>query len=896
MKYNPDYLLIDASTFVFRAFHAMPSLVGRQGQPTGAIRGALNQFNKMEKDYPDSKLVVVFDPAGQTKRNEIYSEYKANRVSMPEDLSSQFELIKSIVVAKGWPMVVMKGEEADDVIGSLSVMLENKGFKSLLVSGDKDLTQLVNDNALFYNPNKFELDAKKVEEHYGVPPNLIPDYLALAGDTVDNIPGVAGVGDKTALALLQEFGSLDGIISAFKEDKLKINKRQQGSFEKSISSHQIYLWKDLTTIRINLDVSMEMIESKPEDSERLNKLYRNLGFREASSSGQKVKSNSNEIYWELQYHDDCAAFVKAVAQSIKSKKITHSGIFGIPEEPDDLLLGAAYLCIFFNSEESKTAHLIDLKSEITPEAINKVMLAMGKKTITPFWKQTARILAPFGLSVECGSDAELMSYVIKSNNRHDWEGLALQVALYSVRYSEMVGTGKRRSTFSDLADERRNQLLQAWLNTSIVAHDQLSLKLSENKPLLKLYTDVELPVAKILAKMEKSGIALDLSIMKKVDDEITKAITQLQQECYKLAGKDFAIDSLNNLRQILFHDLKMPVLGKTPKGQASTSEDVLRELAELGNKLPAVILEYRSMNRLKSTFTSKLPLMVNERTGKIHTQWQQTSVISGRIGSTNPNLQQIPVRTEMSRQIRKSFVAGKGNRLIKADYSQIELRVMAHYSKDPVLIKAFSQGDDIHKATASTIFDVGLKDVTPEMRQQAKAVNFGLIYGISAYGLARQLRVDVGQAKKYMDEYFEKLHRVADFMKRSPELGKKKGYVETLLKRRIALDDINHPQKNLREHAMRLAINAPLQGTSADITKLAMVNFSKAIAKENFDAELVMQVHDELVVEAKQEDAVKVARLLQKTMVESGKSVIKIPIVVDVGIGLNYLELEELSK
>ena len=902
-KSKPPFILVDGSSYLFRAYHAMPDMSNSKREPTGTIYGVINMMRRLLKDYNPEYLAVVFDAKGKTFRNDMYKEYKANRPSMPDDLAQQIEPIHNIIKAMGLPLICVPGVEADDVIGTLSEQATALGIDTIISTGDKDMAQLVNKHVSLINTmTDVYMDTDGVKEKFGVTPERIIDYLALIGDTADNVPGVPKVGPKTAVKWLGLYDSLDGIMKNAEEIKGKVGENLRDFMS------ELPLSRDLVTIKcdVELEGSPETLKREEPDNAALSELFGHFEFKTwlaeanaGSSDSSSTPNNKSSVE---------AKEIKANYETIFSekeldkwlKKLKKADCFSFDLETTSLsYMQAEVVGLSFSVKEGEAAYVpvghnyLDAPQQLDRDMVlekfkplleDKNLCKLGQNL-----KYDMNVLGNYDIHMQgIQHDTMLASYVLESTLRHGMDDLAIRHLSYStIHYEDVAGKGAKQITFDQVEVETAAPYAAEDADITLRLHNVLWPQLKEIESLEKVYNEIELPLLPVLSRMERHGVLLDTKMLAKQSTQITKRLAELEQEIYNLAGEEFNIGSPKQLQAILFEKLELPVISKTPKGQPSTAESVLVELAH-DYPLPKLILENRSLSKLKSTYTDKLPLQVAESTGRVHTSYQQAVAATGRLSSTDPNLQNIPVRTEEGRRIRQAFIAAPGYKMIAADYSQIELRIMAHLSGDKGLLDAFSKGLDVHSATAAEVFAVAVDDVTKDQRRSAKAINFGLIYGMSAFGLAKQLDITRPEAQEYVELYFKRYPGVKEYMEQTKEKAKQDGFVETVFGRRLYLHEINAKNGMRRQYAERTAINAPMQGTAADIIKLAMINLDKEIQTEKFDMRMIMQVHDELIFEIK-ESQVDEAIVLIKDKMEKAVE-LSVPLVVDVGIGINWDE------
>ena len=900
MKNDYQLVLVDGSSYLFRAYHALPDLISSKGQPTGAIKGTISMIRKLIADYPDSELVVVFDAKGKTFRNEIYSEYKANRPPMPEDLRSQIVIIQEIVSLMGLPMLSVPGVEADDVMGTLSAQASKKKLNTLISTMDKDLAQLVSPRVTLLNTMTGNiLDEAGVEEKFGVRPNQIIDYLALVGDSVDNIPGVPKCGPKTAVKWLEKYGSLEELSSSADEIKGKVGE----NLRESLSFLPISV--DLATIRrdVNFKENLDSLKKKQPEKQRLLNIFKELEFK--TWTEELFDSNENKVLEEKQGPEldvrDYETILTYAELDKWLKNLKESGIFALDTETTDIdYMKADLVGISFCCEIGKAAYVpLTHKYENSPEQLSRdeVLLRLGKLLENPEItivgqniKYDLSVLAKFGLEVSAKiEDTMLQAYVLNSvASRHNMDDLASKyLNITTTSFEDIAGKGAKQITFDSVDIKTASDYASEDADITFRLYQYFTNKLQAEPKLKVIYEEVELPLVRNLSKLERKGVLIDEKLLMEQSLALKDKIDELEKKAFVLAGEQFNLGSPKQLIKILYENLGLPVLKKTPKGQPSTAESALQELA-YSYPLPKLIIEYRALSKLKSTYTDQLPRQIFQGTGRVHTSYHQAVTATGRLSSSNPNLQNIPIRSEEGRQIRKAFTAKKNCKIIAADYSQIELRIMAHLSEDLGLISAFKNGLDIHKTTASEIFQLPVDDVTGEHRRKAKAINFGLIYGMSAFGLSKQLNILRNEAQDYINSYFTRYPGVSAYMERIKAEAAENGYVETLYGRRLYLPEIRSANFQRRQAAERTAINAPMQGTAADIIKLAMISVDKWLKKNGLDSGITMQVHDELVLEVPLPEVDLVVKELP-TLMENAAS-LSIPLVVDLGLGKNWDE------
>jgi len=887
-------ILVDGSSYLYRAFHAMPNLMTSNGEPTGAVYGITNMLRKLLADYEPQYIAVVFDAKGKTFRNDLYQDYKANRPPMPDELRKQIEAVHEVVRAMGLPLLVVEGVEADDVIGTLALNASRAGMETLISSGDKDMAQLIDGRVQMVDTMKDVVyDNEEVERKFGVGPDLIIDYLALVGDTSDNIPGVPKVGPKTASKWLQQYGSLDGVISHADEIGGKVGENLRESLQ------QIPLSRKLATIKcdVKLEQSPESLKRGAPDEDKLRELYSRLEFKtwlsdlggvKASSSAPADDTNFETVFDEAQLDDWIgklkAADLFAFDTETTSLEATQARLVGLSFciEPGH----AAYVPVGHDYPGAPTQLPLDLVlAKMQPLLEDEKQHKVGQNL-----KYDMSVLANYDIELRgIRFDTMLESYVLDSvASRHDMDSLALKyLGETTIKFEDVAGKGKNQLGFNEVSVEDATPYAAEDAEITLRLHRHLWPRLQEHKKLVEMFDTIEMPLVPVLSRVERNGVRIDVAMLHKQSQELAKRMLQVEQEAHELAGQPFNMASPKQIQEILFEKLGLPVIRKTPKGQPSTAEEVLQELA-LDYPLPERILEHRSLAKLKSTYTDKLPEMVDPVTGRVHTSYHQAVAATGRLSSSDPNLQNIPVRTAEGRRIRQAFVPDPGFIMVSADYSQIELRIMAHLSGDAGLRNAFINDQDVHRATAAEVFGVGLDQVTDEQRRHAKAVNFGLIYGMSAFGLARQLKIDRTTAQEYIDLYFSRYPGVKEYMDSTRETAREQGYVETLFGRRLYLPEINSSNHNRRQYAERTAINAPMQGTAADLIKLSMLAVDDWIRQSGNGCRMIMQVHDELVLEVPEGQLDDAGDSLKRLM--SGVAELAVPLVVDVGHGKNWDE------
>ncbi|MGY3867845.1 DNA polymerase I [Aeromonas bivalvium] len=905
---NP-LILVDGSSYLYRAFFAsqQADLRTSTGLPSGAVRVMANMMRSLRKQYPDSHVAVVFDAKGKTFRDDIYPEYKATRASMPDDLRSQVAPIHQMIKAMGFPFLMVEGVEADDVIGTLARQATEKQLPVLISTGDKDMAQLVSDHVTLIDTMKdVKTDRDGVIEKFGVPPELIIDYLALMGDKVDNIPGMTGVGEKTALALLQGIGSIDEIAANL--DKVAaLGFRGSKAFADKFreQEEQVRLSYQLATIKtdVELEQSLEELLLGPIDKESLLAVYREYELRnllKELEGGDQSGSDEEGAAPAAAIETDYSCILEEAEFDAWLAQLQAAPLFAFDTETTSLdYMEARVVGVSFAVEPGKAAYVPFGHDYLGAPAQLSEALVLGK--LKPLLEDPARlkvgqnlkydrnVLQNHGIDLQgIAFDTMLESYVLNSTaSRHDMDSLAKKyLGVDTVSFEDIAGKGAKQLTFNQIELEQAAPYAAEDADITLRLHQTLWGELSKQPTLAKVFTEIELPLLPVLARMELLGTTIDPKLLHQQSQEIEVRLAELERQAHELAGQEFNLSSPKQLGEILFVKLGLPILKKTPKGAPSTAEEVLAELAET-YELPRLLMEHRGLAKLKSTYTDKLPLMIKPQTGRVHTSYHQAVAATGRLSSTDPNLQNIPVRNEQGRRIRQAFIPSAGYKLVAADYSQIELRIMAHLSGDQGLLTAFAEGKDIHKATAAEVFGVALDAVTTDMRRSAKAINFGLIYGMSAFGLAKQLGIGRAEAQKYMDLYFERYPGVLEYMERTRQQAEAQGYVETLFGRRLYLPDIKSRNAGLRKAAERAAINAPMQGTAADIIKRAMIAVDGWIRGiTDGSIHMLMQVHDELVFEIREEKLEEYIALIKEKM--SAAAELHVPLVVEAGTGDNW--------
>ena len=907
-------VLVDGSSYLYRAFHALPPLTTSKGMPTGAVKGVLNMLKSLRKQYPDSLFAVVFDAKGGTFRDAMFAEYKANRPSMPDDLRVQVEPLHASVKALGYPLLCVEGVEADDVIGTLARSSAAAGRPVIISTGDKDMAQLVDGHITLVNTmTGTVLDVAGVHEKFGVGPEHIIDFLALMGDKVDNIPGVPGVGEKTAVGLLTGIGG--GLRDLYQNlDKVPgLAIRGAKTLPAKLEEHRdaAFLSYELATIKVDveLDVQVDALVCGEPDREALLALYTEMEFKSWIAEVQRDAAREGDTIAPV---EEPAAQVEAKYETILDQarfdvwleKLRQAPLFAFDTETTGLDAQRAELVgLSFAVEPHEAAYVplahdyegvpTQLDRDAVLTALKPLLEDPAKAKVGQNAKYDINILANASLPIQMRGvayDTMLESYVLDSTaTRHDMDSLAQKYLDHStIAFEDIAGKGAKQLTFNQIHLDKAGPYAAEDADITLRLHHALQARLAKTPSVQPVLMDIEMPLVPVLARIERQGALVDAALLKVQSGELGVKMAELERRAFELAGEEFNLGSPKQLGVILYDKLGMPVLSKTAKGQASTAEAVLADLAAEGYPLPTVLMEYRSLSKLKSTYTDKLPEQINPRTGRIHTSYQQAVAATGRLSSSDPNLQNIPVRTPEGRRIRQAFVASPGYKLLAADYSQIELRIMAHLAKDEGLLHAFRNDLDVHRATAAEVFGVALEAVTNDQRRSAKAINFGLIYGMSAFGLAKQIGVDRKQSQDYIDRYFARYPGVLAYMERTRTQAAEQGFVETLFGRRLYLPDINAKNPALRKGAERTAINAPMQGTAADIVKRAMVAVDNWLNDSGLDARVILQVHDELVLEVREDLVEQVKAEIRPYM--SNAAQLDVPLLVEVGVGSNWDE------
>ncbi|MBT6105169.1 MAG: DNA polymerase I [Porticoccaceae bacterium] len=917
MSAKTPVILVDGSSYLYRAFHALPPLTNSKGKPTGAVKGVINMMRRLQKDYPESTHVVVFDAKGKTFRDEMYGEYKANRPSMPDDLRLQIEPIHNIIRAMGMPMLVIEGVEADDVIGTLALQATAAEQPVVISTGDKDIAQMVNEHIVMENTmTNTVMDREGVLEKFGIPPELIIDYLALLGDKSDNIPGVPGVGEKTALGLLQGIGGLDDIYARL-DEVAGLAFRGAKTMAPKLEEHKelAYLSYRLATIKtdVEMDLTIGELQNGAADNTALLALFKDMEFKtwiaELEDGGPVVPVASTDSDQPQQPGAAPQAPVEKDYQTVLTQnelnqwlsKIAKAELVAVDTETTSLdYMKAKLVGVSVAVEPGQAAYIPfghdylgapeQLDKDSVLEQLKPLLEDPSIKKVGQNLKYDMSVLAQHGIRLQgIAFDTMLESYVFDSvATRHDMDSLAEKYLEETcISFSDVAGKGAAQLTFNQVALEQAGPYAAEDADITLRLHQCLWPKVQAQPTLETVFNDLELPLLPVLSKIERTGALVDDTLLFQQSQELAERLAELETQAWDLAGQQFNLASPKQLGEILFEKLEIPVLKKTAKGAPSTKEEVLQELA-LDYPLPKVLLEHRGLAKLKSTYTDKLPTMINPVSKRIHTSYHQAGTATGRLSSSDPNLQNIPVRTPEGRRVRQAFIPATGCKMVAADYSQIELRIMAHLSEDPSLLKAFAEGQDIHRATAAEVFAVATEEVTADMRRSAKAINFGLIYGMSAFGLARQLNIGRKQAAEYIELYFERYPGVQSYMNNIRHSAAELGYVETFFGRRLYLPEISSRNGMRRQAAERTAINAPMQGTAADIIKLAMIHVDDWLTSAELQSRMIMQVHDELVLEVPESEL----EIVSQGLIEKMEHAVEllVPLVVDVGVGNNWDE------
>lgn len=894
---QPNLILIDGSSYLYRAFHALPPLTNSKGEPTGAVYGVINMLRKLIKDYQPQNIAVVFDAKGRTFRDDLYEKYKAQRPSMPDELQAQIEPLHAIVRAMGLPLLMIEGVEADDVIGTLACQAIQLGMTTLISTGDKDLTQLVNEHVTLINTMTNKIyDRAGVIEKFGVPPECIIDYLTLVGDSSDNIPGVPNVGPKTAAKWLVQYSSLENLTQHANDITGKVGDNFRAALV------NLPLTRQLVTIKqdVPLEIAPNDLIPQTPDQEALRVLFSRLEFKSWLSEllerptllHPNAKTSPTKQYKIITSETEFADWLK---------QLDRAELFALNIETTSLdYMNASIVGISFAIQTGEAVYIPfthdyfgaphQLNRDYVLQHLKPLFENPDKKKVGHNLKYDMSVLANHEITLRgIQFDVMLESYVLDSiGSRHNIDDLALKYLSYrTINLADIAGKGSKQLSFNQIPIEQAGPYATEDADITLKLHQTLWQRLHDVTGLAHTFTNIEIPLISVLSRMEREGVLVDAQLLQQHSQEITARLSELEEQAHQLAGQVFNLSSPKQLQEILYHKQKLPILEKTPTGQPSTAESVLQELALL-YPLPKVIIEYRGLSKLKSTYTDRLPEQINSQTGRVHTSYQQAVAATGRLSSSDPNLQNIPIRSEEGRRIRQAFIASSGFKIVAADYSQIELRIMAHISQDPNLLHAFANGLDIHTATAAEVLGVPLEQVTHDQRRSAKAINFGLIYGMSAFGLAKQLGIERDAAQAYITRYFARYPQVKRYMDSTRQQAHKCGYVETITGRRLVLPEINSRNLQRQRAAERAAINAPLQGTAADIIKTAMINIDAILQQKNLSARMIMQVHDELVFEVAETALEPVINMIKHQMM--GAAQLMIPLVVDVGIGNNWDE------
>ena len=882
-------ILVDGSSYLYRAYHALPPLTNSNNQPTGAIKGVISMIKRILIDHPDSPLAVVFDAKGKTFRHDMYSEYKANRPPMPEDLVLQIEPIHRIISLMGIKLIMISGVEADDVIGTLAEQARQKKLDTVISTGDKDMTQLVCENVSVVNTMNGELlDEAGVKKKFGVDPDHITDYLALIGDKSDNVPGVDKVGPKTAVKWLEAYTDIKGVIKNAESIGGKVGENLRSSLD------TLELAYELVTIKtdVELEIGIEDLKVQEPNADELTELYKELEFNswlQEVPQKKPVQSAIDSSYKCISTKDDLEKLIKNASQAKTLALDTETT--GLDYMDSDLVgismcftPGEAFYIPINHKDDSSPQLGIDyVLEELRPLLEDSMQKIIGQNI-----KFDMNILSQHGINISSiKNDTMMMSYVLDASaTRHNLDALSSYYLGYKTStFEDVAGKGVKQVTFDEVSIADATHYAAEDADITLRLYEELLSKLESVESLKKLNEDIEIPLIEVLSEMEQNGAVLNSKILNAQSKDLENRIKKIEKKAYVLAGDEFNLGSTKQLREIFFDKLGYRVIKKTPGGQPSTDEKVLAELAE-EYELPKILLEHRTLSKLKSTYTDKLPSQISISTGKVHTSFHQAVTTTGRLSSSDPNLQNIPIRTEDGRRIRQAFEPSKGHKFVSADYSQIELRVMAHMSKDKGLLTAFQDGEDVHSKTASEVFNVDIDAVTTDLRRNAKAINFGLIYGISAFGLGKQLNINRNLAAEYMAMYFEKYPGVKKYMETTKDFAAENGYVETLFGRRLYLRDINASNAMRRQASERAAINAPVQGTAADIMKIAMIKMHQLIKETNVEAKLILQVHDELILDTPKKEIDEVIGLVTESMM--GAASLDVPLEIDVGVGDNW--------
>jgi len=914
-------LLVDGSSYLYRAFHALPDMRNAEGAPTGALYGIINMLRRLRNDYPASYVACVFDAKGKTFRDDLYAEYKATRKSMPEDLALQIEPIHAAVRALGWPILMVEGIEADDVIGTLSVQATAAGLKTIVSTGDKDMAQLVDEHVTLVNTMSNEkLDIQGVTEKFGVPPSLIVDYLSLIGDTVDNVPGVEKCGPKTAVKWLTAYGSLDGVMANADKITGVVGDNLRRALDWLPQGRVLVTVKTDCDLSAHMDTILGSLTMQPQDQTALKELFTRYNFRtwlreiseESGAAAAPAAAQATGASGETAAGPAQGGLFAAIAPAEYETVLTDdqldrwlviidaAALTAVDTETTSLeamraeLVGISLCCEAGRAAYIPVGHnYADAPAQLAREHVLTRLKPWLENPARPklgqHLKYDNHIFANYGIAVAgVAHDTLLESYVFESHRTHDMDSLAARhLDRKTITYAEVCGKGASQIGFDEVAIERATQYAAEDADVTLALHQVMWPQIEHDAKLRFIYEKIEVPTSVVLQKIERNGVLIDSDRLAQQSADLGRRMLEIEQQAYDLAGQPFNLNSPKQLGEILFGKLSLPVVKKTASGAPSTDEEVLQKLAE-DYPLPKVLLDYRGLSKLKSTYTDKLPKMVNPDTGRVHTNYAQAVAVTGRLASNDPNLQNIPIRTAEGRRIREAFVAPEGSVIVSADYSQIELRIMAHISEDENMLKAFAEGEDIHRATAAEIFGIPPDQVQAEQRRYAKVINFGLIYGMSAFGLAGNLGIERSAAQMYIDKYFQRFSGVRRYMDETRLQAKAQGYVETVFGRRLWLPEINSPNGPRRQGAERAAINAPMQGTAADLIKMAMIAVQGWLESAAMKTCMIMQVHDELVLEVPQDELETVVEMLPRLM--KNVAALKVPLLAEVGIGKNWDE------
>jgi len=902
VKNHKLLLLVDGSSYLYRAFHALPPLTNSHGEATGAIFGVINMLTNLIKEKQPDYIAVIFDAKGKTFRDEIYPEYKAHRPAMPDELRQQIEPLHQLIKALGFPCIIVPGVEADDVIGTLTIKAQEQGIKTLISTGDKDMAQLVCNSVTLVNTmTNTVLDSQAVINKFGVKPSQIIDYLALIGDSSDNIPGIPGVGPKTAAKWLQTYGSAEEVIANANQIKGKIGDKLRAHI------NQISISQRLATIKCDVELAQtpqQLCQQNP-DHEELIRLYKRLEFKRWLSDALEKKYATSTDNPDTAITNNITVDYQTIVDESHLdtwlKRLNDAPLFAFDTETTSLdYMDAEIVGLSFAITPYEAAYIplnhdypdapVQLNREWVLSKFKTLLENPEKNKVGQNLKYDRNVLLNHNINLRgISHDTMLESYILNSTaSRHDMDSMALKyLGINTIHFEDIAGKGAKQLTFNQISIEQASPYAAEDADITLRLHQKLWPLILDNDGLQAVLDNIEIPLITVLSNIERNGVLIDVEMLKHQSLTLSQRLFDIEQQAYNVAGEEFNLNSPKQIQAILFDQLQLPVVHKTPKGQPSTAESVLQELAR-DYPLPKLILEHRGLNKLKSTYTDRLPEQVNSRTGRVHTSYHQAVAATGRLSSSNPNLQNIPIRSPEGREIRQAFVAPAGYKIIAADYSQIELRILAHLCQDDALVNAFKQGEDIHRTTAAEIFAIAPENVTAEQRRSAKAINFGLIYGMSAFGLSNQLNINRSDAQNYMKRYFERFPNVESFMETTRESARANNYVETIFGRRLYLPEINSRNAQRRQYAERAAINAPMQGTAADIIKIAMINTHRWLNADKVDARMIMQVHDELVFEVHENIISNFTESLRHQMSSSVSLIV--PLVVDIGVGRNWDE------